>query len=126
MLAASYMGLKHTHIMLAFFSIIFFNFRFWKYFLVARPKWARIVPHIIDTFLLLTGILLAVALSINPFSLGGSWLGVKLFFIVLYILFAILAMRQSFALSTRLINYLICNSMAMAVVWMAMMKPQLF
>lgn len=126
MLAEAYMGLKHTHIMLAFFSIIFFNFRFWKYFIVRRPKWARIVPHVVDTFLLLTGILLAIAISVNPFSLAGSWLGVKLVFMVLYIVFAVLAMKQTFAQPSRLLNYLICNSMAMAVIWMAMMKPQLF
>ncbi len=126
MLAEAYMGLKHTHIMLAFFSIIFFNFRFWKYFIARRPKWARIVPHVVDTFLLLTGILLAIAISVNPFSLAGSWLGVKLVFMVLYIVFAVLAMKQTFAQPSRLLNYLICNSMAMAVIWMAMMKPQLF
>ncbi len=126
MLAEAYMGIKHTHIMLAFFSIIFFNFRFWKYFLVKRPTWARIAPHVIDTFLLLTGVLLAIALSVNPFSMAGSWLGVKLVFMVFYIFFAILAMKQTFAQPSRLINYLISNSMAMAVIWMAMMKPQLF
>ena len=50
MLAEAYLGIKHTHIMLAVFSIVFFNFRFWKYFLLRRPKWARIVPHVVDTF----------------------------------------------------------------------------
>ncbi len=126
MLATYYMGIKHTHIMLAFFSIIFFNFRFWKYFVVSRPKWARIVPHIVDTFLLLTGVLLAVALQINPFAPDGGWLAVKLLFMVFYILFAIFAMRQKLVLSTRLIAYLISNSMAMGVVYMAIEKPFIY
>ena len=126
MLAEAYMGIKHTHIMLAAFSIIFFNFRFWKYFLVKRPKWTRIVPHVVDTFLLVTGILLAVILSVNPFSAAGGWLGVKLIFVVLYIVFAFFAMRQRLVLSSRLVAYLIANFMAMGVVYMALMKPDLF
>lgn len=126
MLAEAYLGIKHTHIMLAVFSIVFFNFRFWKYFLLRRPKWAKIAPHVIDTFLLLTGILLAIALSINPFATGGGWLAVKLLFIVLYILFAIFAMRQTLVLPTRLIAYLISNSMAMGVVYMAIEKPFIY
>ncbi len=123
---AYYMGIKHLHIMLAFFSIILFNFRFWKYFLVIRPKWARIIPHIIDTFLLLTGVLLAVMLQINPFASGGGWLAFKLLFVILYILFAIFAMRQKLVLSTRLIAYLISNSMAMGIVYLAIMRPYLY
>src|SRR5699024_2988942 len=126
MLAEAYMGIKHTHIMLAVFSIVFFNFHFWKYFLVKRHKWARIIPHIIDTFLLLTGVLLAVTLSINPFSAGGGWLAVKLLFMILYIGFAIVAMRQNFVLSTRLVAYLISNFMAMGVVYMALMRPFIY
>ena len=126
MLAEAYMGIKHTHIMLAVFSIVFFNFRFWKYFLVKRPKWARIAPHIIDTFLLLTGVLLAVTLSINPFAAGGGWLAVKLLFMVLYIGFAIVAMKQHLVLSKRLIAYLIANFMAMGVVYMALMRPFIY
>lgn len=126
MLAEAYLGIKHTHIMLAVFSIVFFNFRFWKYFLLRRSKWARIVPHIIDTFLLLTGVLLAITLSINPFGAGGGWLAVKLIFMVLYILFAIFAMRQTLVLPSRLIAYLISNSMAMGVVYMALVKPFIY
>ena len=126
MLAEAYMGIKHTHIMLAVFSIVFFNFRFWKYFLVKRPKWARIVPHVLDTFLLLTGVLLAVILSVNPFAAGGGWLAVKLLFMVLYIGFAVVAMRQNLVLSTRLIAYLISNFMAMGVVYMALMRPLIY
>ena len=126
MLAEAYMGIKHTHIMLAVFSIVFFNFRFWKYFLVQRPKWARIIPHVLDTFLLLTGVLLAVTLSINPFSTGGGWLAVKLLFMVLYIAFAFFAMKQRYALSSRLLAYLISNSMAMGVVYMALMRPFIY
>ncbi len=126
MLAHAYMGIKHTHIMLAFFSIIFFNFRFWKYFLTPRPKWIRIVPHIVDTFLLLTGVLLAIILSVNPFAANGGWLALKLLFMVLYIAFAFFAMKQRYVPSTRLIAYLISNAMAMGVVYMAIMRPYIY
>lgn len=126
MLAEAYLGIKHTHIMLAVFSIIFFNFRFWKYFLAQRPKWARIIPHVVDTFLLLTGILLAITLSINPFAAGGGWLAVKLLLMVLYIGFAVVAMKQNFVHSTRLLAYLISNFMAMGVVYMALIRPFIY
>jgi len=56
-----------------------------------NAKWIRIAPHVIDTFLLLFGIGLAVTLSISPLSNG--WLMAKIVALVAYIGFGVMAMR---------------------------------
>jgi uncharacterized membrane protein SirB2 len=78
--------MKHMHMTLALISIIFFTLRFIWLMMdakVLQSKWVKIAPHIIDTFLLLLGIGLAVKLSINP--LEQLWLAEKLLAMVAYI-----------------------------------------
>src|SRR5512143_1563730 len=54
-------------------------------------KWMRIAPHVIDTFLLLFGITLAVQLSLSP--LANGWLMAKIVGLVAYVGFGVMAMR---------------------------------
>ncbi len=122
----AYLGLKHSHMLLAYISIIFFNVRFWKYFYTTRPTWVRVAPHIIDTLLIVLGISVAVILRINPFGEGGGWLGLKILFLLGYIGFGVVAMKQRYVLSTRLVAYLMANFMAMAMVYLVIMKPYIF
>jgi uncharacterized membrane protein SirB2 len=56
-----------------------------------NAKWMRIAPHVIDTFLLLFGIALAVTLSLSPFANG--WLMAKIVGLVAYVGFGVMAMR---------------------------------
>ena len=56
-----------------------------------NAKWIRIAPHIIDTFVLLFGIALAVTLSLSP--LANGWLMAKIVGLVAYIGFGVMAMR---------------------------------
>ena len=78
--------MKHMHMTLALLSIGFFTLRFIWLMMdakVLQSKWVKIAPHIIDTFLLLLGIGLAVKLSINP--LEQFWLAEKLLAMIAYI-----------------------------------------
>ena len=121
-----YTAIKHPHVLFALLSVLLFNFRFWRYFKGERPKWTRILPHILDTLFLISGIALAVLGRINPISTGGSWLGVKLLLLLFYIFFGILAMRQSRVDSVRYINSILANIMVVGMLYFALIKPIIF
>lgn len=81
-----YLALKHLHLTFVALSLIFFVMRgLWLFTnsnLLAK-KWAKILPHIISTLLLVSGIVLAVHLSMSP---GGQpWLFAKIIALVIYI-----------------------------------------
>ncbi len=60
----------------------------------SRPGgWLRVVPHLADTALLLTGLSLAVLWQLSPFTF--NWLAVKLLLVLLYIALGFLALRFS-------------------------------
>ncbi|GHB61329.1 hypothetical protein GCM10008107_07640 [Psychrosphaera saromensis] len=88
-----YMAVKHTHIMLALISIVLFYFRFYQKQLRGKElnKALKVVPHIIDTLLLISAGVLSYLISQYP--LVDYWLTAKLGFVVGYIVFAALAMK---------------------------------
>lgn len=83
-----------THVLCALLSITFFVVRFaWK--VTGSPKldarFVRIAPHVIDTLLLLSAIVLTVMIGQYPFVNG--WLTVKLLALVAYIVLGLVALR---------------------------------
>ena len=54
--------------------------------------WVKIVPHIVDTALLLSAITLAIQLSISP--LTAPWLMAKIIALLVYILVGTLAIKR--------------------------------
>lgn len=91
-----YGSLKLAHVCLAMTSIAFFLVRaLWSIRGSGLPgmTWARISPHVIDTFLLLTAIILAVAS--HQYPLQQSWLTAKVIALCLYILFGTMAIKRA-------------------------------
>ena len=88
-----YMAVKHTHIMLALISITLFYFRFYQKQLRGKElnKALKIVPHVIDTLLLVSAAVLCVLIAQYPFV--NSWVTIKVLFVIGYIVFAIVAMK---------------------------------
>jgi uncharacterized membrane protein SirB2 len=87
--------LKALHVALAYLTVTGFVMRaVWA--LGGSPlrqeKWVRIAPHVVDTLLLVLGLIMAYQLAISPFS---GWLGAKLLGLVAYIGFGVLTMRAS-------------------------------
>jgi len=87
--------LKNFHIMLAYLTTIGFVVRgLWS--IVDSPlrdeKWVRVVPHVIDTLLLMIGVTMAINIGA---SLTSGWLAAKLVGLLGYIGFGVLAMRAS-------------------------------
>lgn len=82
--------IKYIHIILVVTSVALFQLRFWRKKL--DTKFYRVLPHIIDTLLLISGISLAWLVGFSP--MNSSWLLFKLVAVVMYILFGAMAMRS--------------------------------
>lgn len=87
---------KHLHLTLVAISVIFFVVRFvlkLKESALLQKKVMRIAPHIIDTCLLLSGLLMCFLIKQYPFV--DPWLTEKILSVVAYILLAIMAMKSN-------------------------------
>jgi len=87
-----YLPLKHLHITLAVLSISLLLLRFaliqWR---GSVPKLLKIMPHIVDTLLMVAGISLALLLQFKP--LEQPWLWQKLLLLLFYIGAGMLALK---------------------------------
>jgi uncharacterized membrane protein SirB2 len=54
----------------------------------------RIVPHAVDTLLLLSGLGLIVVTRYIPFTANGAWLTEKLFGVIIYIVLGFIALGR--------------------------------
>jgi uncharacterized membrane protein SirB2 len=81
-----YLALKHLHLAFVGLSLIFFVLRgIWLFMgsnMLAK-KWAKILPHILSTLLLISGIVLAVHLNMSPGN--QPWLMAKIIALFVYI-----------------------------------------
>lgn len=59
---------------------------------VARSRWVRVAPHVVDVILLASGIGLAWMLRVNP--LQQPWLAAKLIALTIYILVGSIALKR--------------------------------
>jgi len=57
-----------------------------------RARWARIVPHVNDTVLLVSGISLAYTLGLSPLEHG--WLAAKIVALLAYIVLGTIALKR--------------------------------
>jgi uncharacterized membrane protein SirB2 len=87
--------LKEMHVALAYLTVAGFIIRgFWALTgsAMRQEKWVKILPHVVDTLLLVAGVALAIQLSISPIA---GWLGAKLLGLLAYIGFGVLTMRAA-------------------------------
>lgn len=90
-----YSFLKHSHAGLAYLTIMLFVFRFVLFYFAPvwrRNKFLKIVPHVIDTALLVFAILLVVA---GSHSVANVWLIAKVVGLIAYIAFAAIAIKRA-------------------------------
>lgn len=90
-----YTALKHSHAGLAYLTIMLFVIRFLLF--SVSPKWRankilKIVPHIIDTLLLVFALMMVFS---STFSLGHGWLAAKTIGLIVYIGFGVVAIRKA-------------------------------
>ncbi len=108
-----YMMAKHLHLTAIALSFALFVVRFvltMKQSQMLQKKWLKITPHIVDTVLLISIVLLCVELSLYPFV--NEWATSKLIGLVLYIL------SVAFALKWARNNLMRVVGFAGAVAWL--------
>lgn len=91
-----YMALKHTHMLCALLSFLFFLTRSTWAFQgsgLLKLKFVKIAPHVIDTFFLLSAIGLIFVTAQYPFV--SLWVTVKLFGIVTYIILGVFTLKEA-------------------------------
>jgi len=86
---------------------------------VARRP-VRILPHVVDTVLLVSAILLAVRGSLSPFS--TPWLGAKVIGLVVYILLGTVALRRGRTRTVRIVAWLGAMAVFVWIVSVAITK----
>ena len=84
----SFSTLLSVHLISIALSVGLLTLRFWLRYQKhpqAFARWTRIVPPVVDTLLLLSGIALMAKAHILPFSGQAQWLTEKLFGVIIYI-----------------------------------------
>ncbi|MGS0676701.1 SirB2 family protein [Shewanella sp. 0m-4] len=91
-----YPAFKHLHMTLIATSVLFFLVRFVLHLRkspVLEKKAIKIAPHVIDTFLLLSGLILCFSIKQYPFV--DPWMTEKLGAVVAYIVLATIALKAN-------------------------------
>lgn len=89
-----YLIIKHSHLTLVAISVIFLIVRVIAASAKAQwlqKKWAKIAPHVIDSFLLLSAITLMF--MIKQYPIVDHWLSVKIIGLFGYIIFGARALK---------------------------------
>lgn len=98
---------KHIHLTTIVITLTLFILRgIWM--MADSPRlqlrWVRIVPHVNDTLLLISGIGLAIMLGQYP--LVNGWLTAKLFGLILYIVLGTIAIKRGRTKRTRIVAWI--------------------
>jgi len=99
--------IKYIHMTCALLSFTGFFLRgilgFFK-LEVLQIKWVKIVPHIVDTILLISAIAMLYTMSLS--IIENHWLIAKIVALVLYIALGVIALRTSVPIKVRVITWL--------------------
>jgi uncharacterized membrane protein SirB2 len=98
----SYLALKALHVGCVITSYSLFVLRgLWmlRGSALLQRRWVKIVPHVVDTLLLTSAILLALTIRQYPFV--ASWLTAKVIGLVLYIALGTIALKRGRTLTIR-------------------------
>lgn len=119
----NYLLIKHLHMTAAGLSILFFVVRaFWSVqgSTLLQNRLVKTLPHVIDTVLLLAGIMLAA--MIGP---EQPWILVKIIALIAYIGVGTIAIKRGKTAKTRAIAAIIAVAIFVYIVGVAMTKSGL-
>lgn len=119
-----YVPVKQVHMVTAYLSFTLFLLRFaidisgktgWR-----KSRW-RLFPHLNDTLLLITALLLVMITGWRPGE--HFWLTVKLGLVVGYIVMGWFAMRSTLRVPLRWVAFLLAATLVMLIFYFATYKP---
>ena len=119
--------MKHLHITLAVLSVALFTYRFILTLIESEKldrKWLKISPHVIDTFLLIAGISLAVKLHFNPME--HMWLAEKILALFAYIFTGYYTLKLARNKPMRILGFHGAIGWVMMIVPLAMTRESVF
>ncbi|WP_413477534.1 SirB2 family protein [Vibrio hibernica] len=91
-----YMSLKHIHLLSIALSVFLLTLRYILMMMdssVLHKKWLKIMPHIVDTVLLASGIALIFITGFIPFTPAAPWLTEKITCVLVYIALGFIALK---------------------------------
>lgn len=104
----SYLALKHLHVSCVVLSGLGFCLRGWWMFSespLLKARLARILPHVLDTLLLGSALMMAYLSGQYPFA--QAWLTAKLFGLLIYIACGTMALKRGKTKRTRIAFFVI-------------------
>ncbi len=118
-----YAFLKAAHVACVVASYLFFFVR-GVWMIRGSPlllhRWVRVLPHVVDTFLLASAVALAAMLAQYPFVHG--WLTAKVIGLALYIVLGMVALKLGATLRVRIAAWLVAQAVFAYVVAVAITK----
>lgn len=124
----SYTALKIIHITSAIFSYILFTIRgLWMMQDSPRlqRRWIKILPHVIDTILLVSAVTLVTMIQQYPGI--NTWLSAKVGGVLLYIMLGMMALRFGKTRKIKTISWIAAQIVFFYIVLVALTKnPTLF
>ncbi|MDQ1211341.1 SirB2 family protein [Pantoea anthophila] len=127
---AFYPLIKNLHLVTVWITVTLFLLRF--YWLrrgspLLTRRWVRILPHVNDTLLLLSGVALVLITHFYPFTPQGSWLTEKLLAVIIYIALGFVALsRRPRTDRTRWIAFLVALIALVTIITLALTKMPLW
>jgi uncharacterized membrane protein SirB2 len=103
----SYLAIKAIHITCVAASGSFFLLRgiwMWRDAALLQRPWVKIAPHLIDTLLLASAVLLAVMSGQYP--IAQAWLSAKVLALLLYIVLGAIALKRGKTKTVRITAFI--------------------
>lgn len=126
---AYYPLIRNLHLLTVAVTISLFLLRFyWQRTgsAILQRRWVRILPHVNDTLLLLSGASLVMITHFYPFSPQGSWLTEKLLGVIIYIALGSVALsRRPRSDRTRWIAFIVALIALVTIIKLALSKMPL-
>lgn len=121
---STYLILKNLHMTCAVLTFLGFSLRgYWMLTESAmlQKKAVKVFPHIVDTLLLLSAIMLAVVTGFYPFVYG--WVTIKVILLVAYIVLGTFALKRGKTKQSRLVFFIASLAVLLAIFATAAIKP---
>jgi len=121
---STYLILKNLHMTCAVLTLLGFSLRgYWMLneSAMLQKKAVKILPHIVDTLLLLSAIMLAIVTGFYPFVYG--WVTLKVVLLVVYIVLGTFALKRGKTKQSRTVFFVVSLVTLLAIFAIAGIKP---